>query len=116
MRSIDDQKSAYIEQQFHQHFILTTSCCFHCLSQHRLVDPFVTFTTFAAPGYTMTDQQIATDPNYKPPPGRLGNLTPQQQEALDKLRAEVQQEGWFVSERMNDAMLLRCVLVVQIGG
>lgn len=55
----------------------------------------------------MADKQIATDPNYKPPPGRLGNLTPQQQEALDKLRAEIQQEGWFVPERMGDAMLLR---------
>lgn len=48
-----------------------------------------------------------TDPNYKPLPGRLGNLTQQQQEALDKLRSEIEQEGWFVPERMDDAMLLR---------
>ncbi|GJE83938.1 sec14 cytosolic factor [Phanerochaete sordida] len=55
----------------------------------------------------MSSEPVATDSNYKPPPGRLGNLTPQQQEALDKLRAEVQQEGWFVEERMDDGMLLR---------
>ena len=55
----------------------------------------------------MSSQPVATDPNYKPPPGRVGNLTPQQQEALDKLRAEIEQEGWFVPERMDDAMLLR---------
>ena len=50
-----------------------------------------------------------TDPNYKAPPGRLGNLTPQQQEILDKFREEIQKEGWFVPERMDDAMLLRFV-------
>ena len=55
----------------------------------------------------MSSEPAATDSTYKPPPGRLGNLSPQQQEALDKLRAEVQQEGWFVEERMDDAMLLR---------
>lgn len=55
----------------------------------------------------MSSQPVVTDTNYKPPPGRLGNLTPQQQEALDKLRTEIEQEGWFVSERMDDAMLLR---------
>ena len=49
----------------------------------------------------------ATDPNYRPPPGRLGNLTPAQQDALDKLRKEIQEEGWFVPERMDDATLLR---------
>lgn len=48
-----------------------------------------------------------TDPNYKPLPGRLGNLTIPQQHALEKLKAEVTQEGWFVAERMDDATLLR---------
>jgi len=48
-----------------------------------------------------------TDPNYKPLPGRLGNLTVTQQHALDKLRKELQDEGIFVPERMDDAALLR---------
>jgi len=48
-----------------------------------------------------------TDPNYKPLPGRLGNLTPAQQEALDQLKKELEAEGTFVPERMDDAMLLR---------
>jgi len=48
-----------------------------------------------------------TDPNYKPPPGRLGNLTVTQQHALEKLKKELQDEGVFVPERMNDAFLLR---------
>lgn len=50
-----------------------------------------------------------TDPNYVPPPGRLGNLTVIQQHALDKFRGELQAEGHFVPERMDDAMLLRWV-------
>lgn len=49
----------------------------------------------------------ATDPNYRPPPGRLGNLTPVQQEALDRLKKEIQDDGKFVPERMDDASLLR---------
>ncbi|KAF8489345.1 CRAL-TRIO domain-containing protein [Russula emetica] len=49
-----------------------------------------------------------TDPNYKPAPGRLGNLTVPQQHALDKIRKELQEEeGVFVPERMDDALLLR---------
>ena len=56
----------------------------------------------------MSTAPPATDPSYKPLPGRLGNLTQQQQEALDKLRSEIEQEGWFVPERRDDAMLLRC--------
>jgi len=48
-----------------------------------------------------------TDPNYKPLPGRLGNLTVPQQHALDKIRKELQEEGAFVPERMDDALLLR---------
>ncbi|KAI0759746.1 CRAL-TRIO domain-containing protein [Trametes elegans] len=48
-----------------------------------------------------------TDPNYKPPPGRLGNLTVPQQHALDTLRKRLQDDGLFVPERMDDATLLR---------
>ncbi len=48
-----------------------------------------------------------TDPNYKPQPGRLGNLTVEQQHILDKFRKTIQEEGWFVPERMDDATLLR---------
>jgi hypothetical protein len=47
------------------------------------------------------------DPNYKPLPGRLGNLTIPQQHALDTLRQQLQDEGHFVPERMDDATLLR---------
>jgi hypothetical protein len=50
-----------------------------------------------------------TDPNYKPLPGRLGNLSVIQQHSLDKLRKELQDEGHFVPERMDDAALLRFV-------
>ncbi|KAI0301923.1 CRAL-TRIO domain-containing protein [Multifurca ochricompacta] len=48
-----------------------------------------------------------TDPNYSPPPGRLGNLTPSQQHALETIRKELQDEDVFVPERMDDAALLR---------
>jgi hypothetical protein len=48
-----------------------------------------------------------TDPNYKPLPGRLGNLTIPQQHALDKLKKELKEEDKFVPERMDDARLLR---------
>ncbi|OSX60677.1 hypothetical protein POSPLADRAFT_1040688 [Postia placenta MAD-698-R-SB12] len=48
-----------------------------------------------------------TDPNYKPLPGRLGNLTVAQLHALDTLRKQLQDEGHFVPERMHDAALLR---------
>lgn len=50
-----------------------------------------------------------TDPNYKPLPGRLGNLTVAQQHALEKIKKEVQDEGAFVPERMDDAMFLRYI-------
>ena len=53
--------------------------------------------------------QGVTDLNYKPLPGRLGNLTVPQQHALDKFRKELQEEGVFVEERMDDATLLRFV-------
>ncbi|KAF8728334.1 hypothetical protein AX14_006776 [Amanita brunnescens Koide BX004] len=48
-----------------------------------------------------------TDPNYKPLPGRLGNLTIVQNHALEKLKKEVTEAGKFVPERMDDATLLR---------
>ncbi|EIW81944.1 hypothetical protein CONPUDRAFT_54796 [Coniophora puteana RWD-64-598 SS2] len=48
-----------------------------------------------------------TDPNYRPLPGRLGNLTVQQQHTLEKFKKELQDEGHFVPERMDDATLLR---------
>ncbi|KDR74370.1 hypothetical protein GALMADRAFT_250248 [Galerina marginata CBS 339.88] len=48
-----------------------------------------------------------TDPNYRPESGHLGNLTPVQQEALEKLKQEMKDDGAFVPERMDDAMLLR---------
>ncbi|KAF8665681.1 hypothetical protein AX16_000134 [Volvariella volvacea WC 439] len=48
-----------------------------------------------------------TDPNYQPLPGRLGNLTVVQLHTLEKFKQELQAEGWFVPERMDDAMLLR---------
>lgn len=48
-----------------------------------------------------------TNPDYKPPEGRLGNLTVPQQQALDKFRQELQEAGIFVPERMDDATLLR---------
>lgn len=48
-----------------------------------------------------------TDPNYKPAPGRLGNLTVPQQHALEKLKKELQDGGHFVPERHDDATLLR---------
>ncbi|EDR04921.1 uncharacterized protein LACBIDRAFT_237398 [Laccaria bicolor S238N-H82] len=48
-----------------------------------------------------------TDPNYQPLPGRLGNLTVIQLHGLEKLKKELQEEGVFVEERMDDAMLLR---------
>lgn len=48
-----------------------------------------------------------TDPNYKPLPGRLGNLTAEQQETLTKFKKALQDEGYFVPERHDDALLLR---------
>lgn len=48
-----------------------------------------------------------TDPNYKPQPGRLGNLTVVQLHALETFKKQLQDEGAFVPERMDDATLLR---------
>lgn len=48
-----------------------------------------------------------TNPNYQPLPGRLGNLTMIQLHTLEKFKKELKEEGHFVEERMNDALLLR---------
>jgi len=50
-----------------------------------------------------------TDPDYKPLPGRLGNLTVTQLHTHDKLKKELKDEGHFVESRMDDAALLRWV-------
>ena len=44
---------------------------------------------------------------YEPPPGHLGNLTPDQQRALEQLQAELIKEGWLVEARHDEATLLR---------
>ena len=46
-----------------------------------------------------------TDPNYKPLPGRLGNLTAEQQDTLTKFKKALQDEGVFVP---RDMMTLFC--------
>lgn len=50
-----------------------------------------------------------TDPNYKPLPGRLGNLTVIQQHSLEKLKKELKEEGYYIEgeSRMSDATMLR---------
>ncbi|KAF5337001.1 hypothetical protein D9611_002918 [Ephemerocybe angulata] len=48
-----------------------------------------------------------TDPNYRPPPGYLGNLTITQQHCLDKIKAYLKESGLFDEERHDDATLLR---------
>lgn len=48
-----------------------------------------------------------TNPDYQPLPGRLGNLTVIQLHTLEKFKKELKEEGHFVEERMDDAMLLR---------
>ncbi|KAL5508615.1 SEC14 [Sanghuangporus vaninii] len=48
-----------------------------------------------------------TDMNYKPPEGRVGNLTEAQERTLAQFKEELIKEGWFVEERMDDATLLR---------
>lgn len=45
--------------------------------------------------------------SWTPPAGRLGNLSSEQQAALDQIKKEVRDEGWFVEERMDDATMLR---------
>lgn len=48
-----------------------------------------------------------TDAKWTPPPGRVGNLSPEQQKTLDAFRADLQKDGLFVEERHDDATLLR---------
>ncbi|KAG1731968.1 CRAL-TRIO domain-containing protein [Suillus paluster] len=56
-----------------------------------------------------------TDPNFRPLPGRVGNLTVPQQHALQTLKNQLHDEGHFVQERMDDPMLLRYVLLRNPG-
>ena len=65
--------------------------------------------TMAQPASASQLPPGVTDPNYKPPPGRLGNLTVPQQHALSKLKKELEAEGHFIPERHDDALLLRSV-------
>lgn len=44
---------------------------------------------------------------YEPPPGHMGNLTPEQERALEQLRKELTKEGWIVEARHDDPTLLR---------
>jgi len=48
-----------------------------------------------------------TDSTYVPPPGRVGNLTSEQEAALAQLKTEIQEEGVFVEERHDDPTLLK---------
>ncbi|TFK28617.1 hypothetical protein FA15DRAFT_685231 [Coprinopsis marcescibilis] len=54
-----------------------------------------------------SDVQANADTNYVPLPGYVGNLTDAQRQCLDRLKRELKEEGKFVEERMDDAMLLR---------
>lgn len=56
-----------------------------------------------------------TDPNFRPMPGRVGNLTVPQQHALQTLKNQLHDEGHFVEERMDDPMLLRYVPLLDLG-
>lgn len=47
---------------------------------------------------------------WKPAPGRMGNLNEAQSKALETLKTQIKDEGWFVEDRMDDPMLLRCAL------
>lgn len=49
------------------------------------------------------------DQSYTPPEGRVGNLTAEQQETLNKYREELRKEGLLVEPRMDDVYLLRFV-------
>ncbi|KIK59921.1 hypothetical protein GYMLUDRAFT_43987 [Collybiopsis luxurians FD-317 M1] len=54
--------------------------------------------------------QGVTDPNYKPLPGCLGNLTVPQQHALDNFRKELQEEG-FLRARKFDVALAKTMII-----
>lgn len=66
--------------------------------------------TIMKPAKTTVTRVSTPGEEYKPPPGRLGNLTGAQSKALETLKAEIKAEGWFVEERMDDHLLLRCVV------
>ncbi|KAG9317014.1 CRAL-TRIO domain-containing protein [Chiua virens] len=63
--------------------------------------------SFSEPASVSPLPEGITDPNYKPLPGRLGNLTPGQQHALNTLKQHLIDEGHFIPERMHDPTLLR---------
>jgi len=44
---------------------------------------------------------------YEPQPGRLGNLTTQEQQILTQFRKDLTDDGWIVPDRHDDATLLR---------
>ena len=48
-----------------------------------------------------------TDVNYHPLSGYVENLTGAQLQNLDKLKEELKDQGLFMKERIDDAMLLR---------
>lgn len=50
---------------------------------------------------------LSTMSEYEPPPGHLGNLTPDQQRALEQLQLELTKEGWLIEGRHDEATLLR---------
>lgn len=85
------------------HCLLSTCCL-----PHFLIAPTMSSTE---PASASPMPSGVTDPNYKPLPGRLGNLTMLQVHALEKLKKEVKEEGKFVPERMDDATLLRSVCI-----
>jgi hypothetical protein len=56
-----------------------------------------------------------TDPDYRPLPGQLGNMTMVQVHALGTLKKQLQAEEKFVEERMDDPALLRHVSVISMS-
>ncbi|KAJ7054361.1 CRAL-TRIO domain-containing protein [Mycena amicta] len=50
-----------------------------------------------------------TDTSYQPPPGHLGNLTVPQQHALEKIKKELKEEGYYdeTNPRQDDATMLK---------
>lgn len=75
--------------------------------------PFAVFTPGIMSNATTTSQAASTSPSqgvsYQPSPGHLGNLTELQQQALETLKEELQNNGHFVAQRMDDATLLRYI-------
>ncbi|GJJ12307.1 hypothetical protein Clacol_006548 [Clathrus columnatus] len=55
----------------------------------------------------LNDSTNGANCTYQAPPGRLGNLTVNQSHTLEKMKKELQGEGWLMPERHNDATLLR---------